>query len=209
MPDKKGKVLTGGNMKHIKAMLLGAAIITGATTFAGAQAVVPVQWGWGQRDSDDRQAFKEGFQQGQWVARHNRRFDSNNNRWRERDDREAYRNGYQRGFREVGGYRGGDSDRDRDRDRDRDWDRDRDRGNYGGYGLNAARQNGYQDGLNDGARDRRTGHSNRPSQGDNYRRGDRGYIPTYGNKDYYKQAYREAYSNAYQQGYNISVYQRR
>ena len=87
-------------MKHIKAMLLGAAIITGATTFAGAQAVVPVQWGWGQRDSDDRQAFKEGFQQGQWDARHNRRFDSNNNRWRERDDREAYRNGYQRGFRQ-------------------------------------------------------------------------------------------------------------
>jgi hypothetical protein len=193
-------------MKHIKAMVLGAALVTGSATLAAAQAVVPVQWGWGQRDNDDRQAFREGYWQGQWDARHNRRFYPNSNRWRERDDREAYRNGYERGFRENTGYRGGDWDRDGDRDR----------GGYGGgyggnrgYGLNAARQNGYQDGLNDGARDRRTGHSNRPTQGDNYKHADRGYIPTYGNKDYYKQAYREAYSNAYEQGYNTGVFQRR
>src|ERR1051325_4530358 len=179
------KVLTGGNMKHIKAMVLGAALVTGSATLAAAQAVVPVQWGWGQRDSDDRQAFREGYQQGQSDARHNRRFDPNSNRWRDRDDRAAYRNGYERGFRENTGYRGGDWGRDRDRD----WDRDRDRGGYGGgyggnrgYGLNSARQNGYQDGLNDGARDRRTGHSNRPTQGDNYKHADRGYIPTYGKK---------------------------
>ncbi|HZD94053.1 MAG TPA: hypothetical protein VE133_07350, partial [Candidatus Sulfotelmatobacter sp.] len=94
-------------MKHIRAMLLGAAVITGATSFASAQAVVPVQWGWGQRDNDDREAFREGFRQGQWDARHNRGFSPNNNRWRERDDREAFRRGYERGFREVGGNRGG------------------------------------------------------------------------------------------------------
>jgi hypothetical protein len=198
-------------MKHIKAMVLGAALITGSATLATAQAVVPVQWGWGQRDSDDRQAFREGFQRGQWDARHNRRFDPDDSRWRERDDRQAYRRGYERGFRENTGYRGGDWDRDGDRDRGGYYG-----GGYGGgyggnrgYGLNAARQNGYQDGLNDGARDRRTGHSNRPTQGDNYKHADRGYIPTYGNKDYYKQAYREAYSNAYQQGYNTGVFQRR
>ena len=186
-------------MKHMKAMLLGAALITGTATFATAQAVVPVQWGWGQRDNDDRQAFKEGVKQGQWDAQHNRRFDPDNNRWRERDDRQAFRSGYERGFRELAGYRGND------RDRDRDWDRDGDRGRGGyggGYGMNSARQNGYQDGTNDGARDRRTGHSNRPSQGDNFKHADHGYIPTYGNKDYYKQAYRDAYANAYQQGYN-------
>ena len=193
-------------MKHFKAMVLGAALITGSATFAAAQAVVPVQWGWGYHDDDDRQAFKEGFRQGQWDARHSRRFDPDNNRYRERDDRQAFRRGYERGFRENAGYRAGDWDRDGDRDRD--WGRDR--GNYGyGYGLNSARQNGYQDGLNDGARDRRTGHSNRPTQGDNYKHADRGYIPTYGNKDYYKQAYREAYYNAYQQGYNTNVYYRR
>jgi len=172
--------------------------------------VVPVQWGWGQRDNDDRQAFREGFQQGQWDARHNRRFNPDNNRWRERDDRQAFRSGYERGFRQSAGYYG--NDRDRDRDWDHDGDRDRGgygRGGYGGYGLSAARQNGYQDGINDGARDRRTGHSNRPTHDDNYRHADRGYIPSYGNKDYYRQAYRQAYQNAYEQGYNSNVYQRR
>jgi hypothetical protein len=187
-------------------MLLGAALITGATTFASAQALVPVQWGWNQRDNDDRQAFKDGYRQGQWDAQHNRRFNPDNNRWRERDDRQAYRSGYERGFREIGGYRGGDRDRDGDRDGGY---RGGNGGVYGGYGLNAARQNGYQDGINDGARDRRTGHSNRPTQGDNYKHADHGYIPTYGGKDYYKQAYREAYYSAYEQGYNSGVYQRR
>lgn len=191
-------------MRYMKAMVLGAALITGSATFAAAQAVVPVQWGWGYHDDDDRQAFKEGFRQGQWDARHNRRFDPDDSRYRERDDRQAYRRGYERGFRQNTGYRAGDWDRDGDRDRD--WGRDR--GGYG-YGMNAARQNGYQDGLNDGARDRRTGHSNRPTENGNYRHADRGYIPTYGNRDYYKQAYREAYYNAYEQGYNTNVYYRR
>jgi len=76
------------------------------------------------------------------------------------------------------------------------------RGGYGGNGSNAARQYGYQDGINDGARDRRTGHSNRPTQDSNYKHADRGYSSLYGNKDYYKQAYRQAYENGYQQGYN-------
>jgi len=185
-------------MKHMRAMLLGAALITGATSFAAAQAVVPVQYGGGYHDYDDRQAFKEGYRQGQWDARHDRRFDPGNNTWRERDDRRAFSSGYERGFREIGSYR---SD-------------DRSRGGYlgGGYdgsGLNAARQNGYQDGINDGVIDRRTGHSFRPTHDDNFRHADRGYIPTYGNKDYFKQAYREAYQNAYAQGYNSGVYWRR
>jgi len=200
-------------MKYMRAMLFGAALVMGATTFASAQAVVPVQWGWNMRDNDDRQAFKEGFKQGQWDAQHNRRFNPDNNRWRERDDRQAFRSGYERGFREVGSYRGNDRDRDGDRDRDRDGGGYGGGvyggGGYGGYGLNAARQNGYQDGLNDGANDRRTGHSFRPTHGDNFKHASHGYIPTYGNKDNYKQTYREAYQNAYQQGYNGGAYQRR
>ena len=200
-------------MRHLKAMLLSAALIVGTTTFAAAQAVVPVQWGWGLgRDNDDRQAFREGYNQGKFDARHNRRFDPDNNRWRERDDRQAFRSGYERGFRESGGYYGNG--------RDRDWDHDGDRdrggwghggyggGGYSGYGANAARQNGYQDGLNDGSNDRRTGHSNRPTHDSNFKHADRGYIPTYGNKEYYKQAYREAYQNGYQQGYNSGGYRR-
>jgi hypothetical protein len=191
-------------MKYLRAMLVGTALMTGASALATAQAVVPVQWGYGQRDNDDREAFREGFQQGQRDAQHNRRFDPNDSRWRERDDREAYRRGYERGFREVGSYGGGGYGRDRDGDYDRGGYGGYGRGGYdrSGYGINAARQYGYQDGLNDGARDRRSGHSNRPTQDSNYKHADRGYVSTYGNKDYYKQAYREAYSNGYQQGYN-------
>src|SRR6267154_5471376 len=166
--------LTGGSMKHMKAMLLSAALMAGTTTLAVAQSVVPVQWGLGWRDNDDRQAFRDGFNQGQSDARHNRRFNPNNSRWRERDDRQAYRSGYERGFQQQGGYRSGDWGRDRDRDGDRDGDRDRGawdwgRGGNGGYGANSARQYGYQDGINDGARDRRSGHSNRPTQDSNYK----------------------------------------
>jgi hypothetical protein len=184
-------------MKHMKAMLLGAALMAGTTTLAVAQSMVPVQWGWGQRDNDDRQAFRDGFTQGQQDARHNRRFNPDNSRWRERDDRQAYRSGYERGFQQTGAYR---NDRDRDGDRDRggwDWGR----GGNGGYGANSARQYGYQDGINDGARDRRTGHSNRPTQDSNYKHADRGYNSSFGNKNYYKQAYRQAYESGYREGY--------
>jgi hypothetical protein len=193
-------------MRHMKAMLLGAALMAGTTTLAMAQNVVPVQWGWGQRDNDDRRAFRDGLNQGKQDARHNRRFNPESSRWRERDDRQAYRSGYEQGFQQYGGYRNGDYGRDRDGDGDRD-DRGRGdwgwgRGGYGGNGASAARQYGYQDGINDGARDRRTGHSNRPTQDSNYKHADRGYSSSYGNKDYYKQAYRQAYENGYQQGYN-------
>jgi hypothetical protein len=192
-------------MKHMKAMLLGAALMAGTTTLAMAQSVVPVQWGWGQRDNDDRQAYNEGLRRGQDDARHNRRFNPEDSRWRERDDRQAYRSGYERGFQQNRGY---------GNDRDRDWDHDGDRdrggygrggygvGGYGGNGASAARQYGYQDGINDGARDRRTGHSNRPTQDSNYKNATRGYSSSYGDKNYYKQAYRQAYENGYQQGYN-------
>ncbi len=188
-------------MKHMKAMLLGAALMAGTTTLAVAQSVVPVQWGWGQRDNDDRQAFRDGLNQGQQDARHNRRFNPNSNRWRERDDREAYRSGYERGFQQNSGYNNGGWGRD---DHDRGgWGIGR--GSYGGYGGNgasAAQQYGYQDGINDGARDRRTGHSDRPTQDSNYKHADRGYNSSYGDKNYYKQSYRQAYESGYQQGYN-------
>ena len=174
-------------MRHIKAMLLGAALMAGTTTLAVAQSIVPVQWGWGHRDDDDRQAYREGFRRGQEDARHNRRFDPDDSRWRERDDRQAYRSGYERGFRQNSGYNNGGWG----------WGH----GGNVGYGDNAARQYGYQDGINDGARDRRTGHSNRPTQDGNYRHADHGYSSSYGDKNYYKQAYRQAYERGYQEGY--------
>jgi hypothetical protein len=171
-------------------MLLGAALITSAATFAAAQAVVPVQWTQGYNNDYDRQAFNDGYRQGQWDAQHGRRFNQDNG-WRDRGDRQAYRSGYERGFNEAGAYRGA-------------------RNVYGGdYALNSARDIGYQDGLNDGTQDRRTGRSFRPTNSGNFKHADRGYIPTYGNKNYYKDTYREAYQNGYSQGYNNGGYQRR
>jgi hypothetical protein len=108
--------------------------------------------------------------------------DWDDNRWREADDRAAYRNGYLRGYREVGGYYRGDGDRD----------------DY----ADSARRLGYQDGYNDGIRDRRTGHSFRPTHSDHYEDADRGYNRSFGDKKYYKQAYREGYRQGYDRGYD-------
>jgi len=84
----------------------------------------------------------------------------------------------------------------------RDHDNDRDghnggygNGGYGGYGNGSsiARQNGYRDGANDGRKDRATGHSFRPTQGDNYKN-----APGYSSS---KDAYRQSYQQGDQQGY--------
>ena len=149
-------------------------------SWAAAQTVVSVQY----RDRDDRQAFQEGYRQGQWDARHGRRADPDDNRWREDDDRRAFREGYTRGYRETSGYGSG-------------YFREP------GYGVptESVRRIGFEDGVNDGRYDRQTGHSFRPTHDPNYRHADRGYNYTFGNRDYYKQLYREGYERGYQQGY--------
>jgi hypothetical protein len=59
---------------------------------------------------------------------------------------------------------------------------------------------GYQDGTNDGSRDRATGHSFRPTQDSHYK-----HAPEYGhpdiNRDAYKSLYRDAYVRGYEKGY--------
>jgi hypothetical protein len=83
-----------------------------------------------------------------------------------------------------------------DDNRDRhDYDRDR-----GGPREMAARM-GAEDGLNDGRKDRETGHSNRPTKGDNYKNATRGFSGGDG-QTAYKAAYRQSYVEAYQRGYN-------
>ena len=170
-------------MKYVRAMLVGAAMLTGGSAWASAEALLPVQY----VDRDDRQAFNEGYRQGQWDARHRRRADWDDNRWRESDDRRAYRDGYLRGYREVEAAYGGEGFRD---------------GAYYARGADSARHFGYQDGYSDGVVDRRTGHSFRPTHDDSYRHADRGYYPGFGDKNYYKQVYREGYAQSYQQGYD-------
>lgn len=68
--------------------------------------------------------------------------------------------------------------------------------------MNQAQNIGYQDGLNDGSNDMRTGHSFRPTHDDNYKNADRGYSSSFGDKNQYKQLYRQGYESGYQRGYN-------
>lgn len=161
-------------MRHMRGLLLAVALVSGSSVLAAAQTVINVQW-----DRDDREAYREGYRQGQSDANHGRRVDWDDNRWREADDRAAYRNGYLRGYREVSSYNRGDDDRD-----------------------DYARRLGSEDGYNDGIRDRRTGHSFRPTHSDHYEDADRGYDRRFGDKRYYKQVYREGYRQGYDRGYN-------
>jgi hypothetical protein len=171
-------------------------------------------WAFGQgyyhddhhRDRDDSQIYRQGYDQGRMDARMRRGFHPDANRYRSGGDRLSYRNGYQAGYSSMGG-----GDRDRDRDHDRDHDRDRNyngypSGSYGGgrgYGNanSIAQQNGYRDGQNDGVKDRNTGHSFRPTQGDNYKNAP-GYSSSMGDRQQYKDMYRQAYQQGYQLGYN-------
>jgi len=167
-------------MRYMRAVVLGVATLGVGATLAAAQAVVAVQY----QDRDDRQAFQEGYRQGQWDARQGRRADPDDNRWREGDDRRAFREGYMRGFREIRvGYSA-----------------PHDPG-YG-YSLDRVRHMGFEDGVNDGRFDRRTGHSFRPTHDPNFKHADRGYGPGFGSRDYYRQLYREGYENGYRQGYD-------
>lgn len=160
-------------MRWMRAMVLGMSLLGASTTWASAQNLVSVQW-----DADDRQAYREGYRQGRWDAQHGRRSDWDENcRWREGDDRRAFRDGYQRGYREVGNYSDGRAYAD------------------------SARRIGYDDGFNDGQRDRRTGHSFRPTHSDRYEDADRGYNRGFGDKGYYKQLYRDGYRQGYERGY--------
>src|SRR3954447_13762281 len=154
-------------MRLFRTFALGVALLTSSA------------WAFGQgygyhdpryQDRDDRQAYKQGYGQGREDARRHRRFHADTDRYRERDDRRAYSQGYQAGYNS-----GGRDDHDRDRDRDRDRGRNNAgyNGSYGnrGYGNfgQVAQQNGYRDGMNDGRKDRATGHSFLPTQDDNYK----------------------------------------
>src|SRR5260221_3043325 len=67
--------------------------------------------------------------------------------------------------------------------------------------VDRARQFGYDDGLSDGANDRRSGYSFRPDHYDSYKNADRGCPSRIGNKDDYRQTYRQGYQQGYRRGY--------
>jgi len=182
-------------MKLIRTLMLGAALLTTSGWAVGQGYYQPVQG----HDRDDRAAYRQGYQQGQIDARNHRGFHADTNRYREGDDRRAYRDGYEAGYRSSGGR---DWDRDRDRDRNSGYNNG---GYYGGRGYgnmnSVAQQNGYRDGMNDGRKDRMTGHSFRPTQDDNYKNAP-GYSSNMGDRQQYTNIYRQGYQQGYQIGYN-------
>jgi hypothetical protein len=178
----------------LSAALLSTATLTLAQDYHGSR----------YQDRDDRRIYQRGYEQGRSDVQNRRRFNPDSNRYREADDRRAYRQGYEAGYN-SGRHGNAGWDRDHDRDNDR-YGRNGSYGNGGNYGggygnpSSIARQNGYRDGMNDGRKDRATGHSFRPMQGDNYK-GAPGYSSSMGDRQQYKDAYRQAYQQGYPQGY--------
>ena len=169
-------------MKIFRTLALGAALLT-----SSVWAFTQDSHAWQYQDRDDRAEYRHGYDQGREDARSGRRFRPASN---ERD----YRAGYEAGYNSVrqGGV----------------YDRGRPNGPYGNPGYGAygnwsriAQESGFRDGRNDGAKDRATGHSFRPTQGDNYKNAP-GYNSSMGDRQQYKNMYRQAYQQGYQQGYN-------
>jgi len=205
-------------MKNMRWIFMSAALIAGASVWAGAQSRPYGSWhSWQQQDRDrdrdygrDRDgdngrgnsaAYQDGFRQGQWDAQHNNRSRSKNRRWSNDADRRAYEAGYNRGYQSAIGSRGNGGYGNGAYGRGGYGNGQYGNGGYGNSGVNSAGQIGYQDGVNDGANDRQTGHSFRPTEGDNYKNADRGYTSSVGSKDQYKQLYRQGYQQGYQIGY--------
>jgi hypothetical protein len=64
------KKVLGGNMKYVRAILLGASLMAGASALAGAQSVVSVQWRqYGDHDRDDGYYNRGYYYYGNNVAR--------------------------------------------------------------------------------------------------------------------------------------------
>src|ERR1044071_7718241 len=102
-------------------------------------------------------------------------------------------------------------DRDRDRDRDDRWDRRNDRyrdRNYGNYGYETARQQGYSYGLNVGpaATQRRQGC--KPQRRPQWKYAGEGYNSSYDNRGQYKQVFRSVFAQGYREGFQRYGYNR-
>ena len=79
------------------------------------------------------------------------------------------------------------------------WDQ-RQRGGYSVQG--SAYENGYREGLAEGARDARDGRAGNARRHDVYRDGERGYDRRYGNRGQYKQAFRDGFERGYSESYS-------
>jgi hypothetical protein len=161
--------------------------------------------------------YREGLEQGQNDARHNRNFsferhgefrDADNGYHRGDGDINFYRRSYRQGFET--GYR-------------ESFDRFA-RGAYGNRGVygapvyqdprvvvprpgygggygNIAAQNGHRDGIEAGRDDARHRERFDPVRAKRYREGDHDYNGRYGDRELYKRDYRAAFEQGYREGY--------
>lgn len=173
-------------MKLFRALALSAALLSCSSWVFGQD-----YHNWQYQNRDER-AYHDGYNQGRADAASGRRPHPNSDR---RDFREGYDAGYNSvrrsgeyrgGYPSGGGYPNGGAYPN---------------GGYGRGGMQVAQENGYRDGINDGRKDRGTGHSNRPTQGDNYKNAP-GYSSSMGDRQQYKDTYRSGYERGYQEGYN-------
>jgi hypothetical protein len=74
--------------------------------------------------------------------------------------------------------------------------------NYRYTALDVARQNGYRDGLNDGADAAREGDRFHPQNSGDWQKGTNGYEDRFGSKNAYRSAYRDAYLQGYRAGFD-------
>jgi hypothetical protein len=162
--------------------------------------------------------YRQGLSNGEREARSGRRPDYRNDRdYRDADwgwdrrmgprgqYRQVFRDGYQAGYMDAfrryadtGRYGSG-------RATPRYGDRDSPRGGYGNYGgyanNNPAFRNGYEDGLDKGAKDARDRRAFDYLRHEWYREGDRQYDSRYGSRQQYKDVYREGFKQGYEAGY--------
>jgi hypothetical protein len=198
-------------MKRTAALAL--TVIFGASTLCAA-----ADWPWRRHRDDDRHqaqseersgAWQDGFRDGRFDRDHHHKFHPRPHHKEDRQFPNAYNHGYQAGFN--GSNNAWNERRDDDRFR---------RGNNppqnsayqnGNVGYpsrvpnnaqnnNVAYRAGFQDGHADGQRDKRTGHSFRPTQGDNYKEAKHGWTGI-GDRQAFKDTYRQGYASGYQRGY--------
>jgi hypothetical protein len=201
-------------------LLFGLTIMTSLT--AQAQYRNRDGYGYGQdvyRIAAD-QGYRDGVNRGAEDARDNDRYnpegtsqykDGKNGHRSEYGNKEAYKQAYREGFRrgyDVGFRQYANNRQGRGRNDDPYYGRNDDygrSGDYGGYGRNdiyrVAQEQGYRDGVEQGAEHARDGKRFDPEGTRRYKNADQGYRSEYGNKEEYKQAYRGSFRQGYEEGY--------
>jgi len=204
--------------RYLPALLLVAGVAMAAPACAQTYGYGYPTRGYG-RDIERRaydNGYREGLEQGQNDARHNRNFsferhgefrDADNGYHRGDGDINFYRRSYRQGF--ENGYRESFDRFARGAYGNRGvygapvYQDPRvvvPRGGYGGYG-NIAAQNGYRDGIEAGRDDARHRERFDPVRAKRYREGDHDYNGRYGDRELYKRDYRAAFEQGYREGY--------